>query len=66
MKHFENCQRPMHCHYFLANSSMMMLKPVFNFSTDDTSGLLANRIQILEKSLDTLMEESKKNTQFSN
>ena len=41
-----------------------MLTPVFNISTDDTSGQLANRIQILEKSLDTLMEKSKNNTQL--
>ena len=48
---------------FVASSSMMMLTPGFNISTDDTSGQLANRIQILEKSLDTLMDESKNNTQ---
>ena len=48
---------------FMASSSMM-LTPVLNISTDDTSGLLANRIQILEKSLDTLMDESKNNTQL--
>ena len=43
---------------------MKMLTPVLNISTDDTSGQFANIIQILEKSLDTLMEESKNNTQL--
>ena len=45
---------------FLGTSSMVMLTPVFYVSTDDTS---ANRIQILERSLNVFMDLSKKNTQ---